>query len=567
MSPRFYRLYRNLSVTLGLGLVILAAAAGHARAQASELWFTPIEGIRASDGKQDWLPEFFQLFTPEAPWSEAASHVRVFKLYINLIDVGNADQLHAIFQNLQERHMALAVEYSVLDSSPQVGERVEGFFAEPAHAEAMAYRIKAHGGRIDYIAMDEPCWFGANYSGKNAAHWPIEKIADNAVRTMRIIQSVFPAVQLGDIEPVQDQSGPNLPAQALIDQYSAWVDAVQSRWGKPLAFFHCDVIWTRPYQTALRGLQAAMAQRHVPFGIIYNGSGLSPHEWFASAQQHYEDIENNGGRAPDQAVFQSWNPLSARLLPENEPDTHTHLVLTYLRSRMTLTATRNDPLLTASLHDAAGHALAGVPVTMDVLHRGEKNGVYEMTFSGLVPAKAVSAGFGLRINLETIDTAPVDVDLKAARYEEAGKDPQTFEFWNVGAFPGDEKKARREIISDDGEKVLHLIAAPAQGYQLNTPPRFAITPGASFHFSLPYVLHGPSRGTPGAGLFFFDSRGIETTRVLRALEPLWSHAATAITNAQGEVSFTLPSGTPPSSQFRLEFPGDSAHSAVRFELP
>jgi hypothetical protein len=406
----------------------------------------------------------------------------------------------------------------------------------------MAHRIKALGGKLDYIAMDEPCWFGADYSRKNAAHWPIEKIADNAVRTMRIIQAVFPDVQLGDVEPVQDQPMPNLQSPALVDQYSAWADAVQARWGKPLAFFHCDVVWSWPWEAAVRGLQAAMARRHVRFGIIYNASGLTPHDWFAGAQQHYEDIENNGGRAPDDAVFQSWDSMSDRILPENDPDTHTHLVLSYFRSRMRLNATRMGERVTASLCDVAGQPLANAPVTMEVRHHREQSGAYELTIAGLVPAKAVSADFGARINQDGVSTNSICVDLTTARYEETGAGSQFYDFRKLGSFSGDDKRAQREIVSSEGEKVMRLTANPAQRFQLNSSPRFGVTPGAPFEFHLPYVLHGRSEGSPGAGLFFFDGKGIETKRVLRPLEPLWSGAITASTDGMRHAEHHLDIG-------------------------
>ena len=126
----------------------------------------------------------------------------------------------------------------------------------------------------------------------------------------RIFQTAFPNIQLGDIEPVVDAPDP-----ALADHYAAWIDAMEKAWGHPLAFFHADIVWERPWRDTFAKIHPMIAAKRIPLGIIYNAprDDLSNDHWLASAQQHYEDMENNGGVIPDQAIFQSWSAMPNRL--------------------------------------------------------------------------------------------------------------------------------------------------------------------------------------------------------------------------------------------------------------
>jgi hypothetical protein len=333
---------RMLLPFLTLALVMSASPP----ACANEIWFAPRwQKMQPFDGGRQGI-DYSALFKPGAPWDTTAAHVAVFKINPHMIKTASDRALTLIFRNLRERHIQLAMEYGVLDQPATPGFRVEGFHPEPETAQATIARIKAHGGTLDYLAMDEPYWYASIYDGKYAVHWPTARIAANAAKTMVLFQRAFPGIRMGDIEPVINTPG-------LTRRYAGWLDALQRAMGEPPAFFHLDIVWNKPWRNSFETVTSMLAAKHVPLGIIYNQSSedLSNDHWLAAAQEHYEDMENNGGLVPDEAIFQSWSAMPNRLLPEDAPNTHTHLVLTYLRERMNLTAAQKGAYVTGRLTD------------------------------------------------------------------------------------------------------------------------------------------------------------------------------------------------------------------------
>ena len=343
-------------LSLAMGLSFWAAAPS---ASANEIWFSPQwqvmqpydSGIRPIDNSA--------LFKPGAPWDVTAAHVAVFKISLHFLKTAGDPALNLVFKGLRERHMKVALEFGILDLAPDE-VHIEGFFPEPESARYAINRIKAHGGTLDYISMDEPYWYASVYDKAHARHWPVERIAANAARTFALFKQAFPGVQLGDIEPVIDTPD-------LAPRYATWIDAMQRALGEPLAFFHLDVVWNKSWRNAFATVVPMLQAKHLPIGIIYNQdfNDASNDHWLAAAQEHYEDLENNGGFVPDQAIFQSWSAMPNRLLPEDAPNTHAHLVLSYLRERMNLTATRKGAALTGTLTDAGGRPMAGVLVCLE----------------------------------------------------------------------------------------------------------------------------------------------------------------------------------------------------------
>jgi hypothetical protein len=72
----------------------------------------------------------------------------------------------------------LAQAYTLpgIDAPVDCGGGVEGYFA-PDQTAALAAKLKRAGGTLQYIAMDEPLWFGHYYNEKNACHSSIDKSA------------------------------------------------------------------------------------------------------------------------------------------------------------------------------------------------------------------------------------------------------------------------------------------------------------------------------------------------------------------------------------------------------
>ena len=97
-----------------------------------------------------------KLFEPDAPWPTAASFVSVFKLYPQFMRHGSDADLQKIFQWLGRHRIALAVEVGMISPRPDC-RATEGFDADQS---AIAERVRRLGGDLQYVAADEPLYYG-----------------------------------------------------------------------------------------------------------------------------------------------------------------------------------------------------------------------------------------------------------------------------------------------------------------------------------------------------------------------------------------------------------------------
>ena len=318
------------------------------------VWFAPFPLVAPGVGSADYM----QLFQPDAPWTNAESHVQVFKVYAGMWGgdprYATADMMNMV-NFLASNHIGLATEWGPLSPPGGCGGGgLEGFAGQYGQADAQI--IASLGGNLHYIAFDEPEYYGGLYTGANACNWPETAVAQNAAANLAQIRAVFPDVIVGDIEPV--------PALFVtpdwLDHYLAWIDAWQATTGTPFAFFDFDVQqgadW-RPWDTALR---IALAARGIPYGVIYDGSQNQTTDvaWVSAAEGFFTLRELYGSPPADQVIFQSWNPNPSHVLPETDPGAFTYLIDRYFRTRTVLTATLGAGAIGGNLALASGAPVA-----------------------------------------------------------------------------------------------------------------------------------------------------------------------------------------------------------------
>jgi hypothetical protein len=292
-------------------------------AAAPQVWFCPLDPLFRPEVNYGGSAQYMSLFTPNAPWTQAASHINVFKIYPQWISSATDSDLQIQFADLNRRGIAIALEYGVLTASSQCGMGVEGRGGQTLLDAAL--RIRENGGNLRYVAMDEPIYFFTLYTGANACQWTVDEMADNAAVNIRALLEQFPNVIIGDIEPLS-VSAPNWLAQ-----YQAGIEAFRNALGFPLAFFVADVAWDKPsYFADLASVRKMLVDEGVPFGIIYNGNAhdSSDAQWIQSATQHMLAVESNFG-SPDLVIFQSWHPYPKKLVPETDSDSFTSLIEKY----------------------------------------------------------------------------------------------------------------------------------------------------------------------------------------------------------------------------------------------
>jgi uncharacterized protein (TIGR03437 family) len=501
--------------------------------------------------------DYFDLFTPTAPWTNAASHIQVFK-FANSTFTGDLpgeltdSQWQQVFANLAQRGIALAIEWGPLPATT-CGAGVEGF--EGNAALAMAQKIQSLGGTLQYVAMDEPFYYGSVYTGQNACNWTPQYIAASAVQSIAQVRTVFPNVIIGDIEPV--------PAGTSdwLSSYTAWLDAWEIAAGSPLAFFHCDVDWPGDpnWIADVNSMRQALAVRGIAFGVIYNGLGMtSDASWMSAAESHFIGYELQGGTIPDHAIFQTWEIYPTHVLPETDPDALTYLVDYYFRTRTGLSLTSTTNQASGKLQDHLGNPIPFVPVVLTLQPISGPGVVSTYTITGTVPAAATEVSQALVqicINECGATQGPVDMNVYSYRYADSGTNmAQNFSNgltgWGVQGPPDGD--ATVQLASDATGPSLLIQAAAGQQTFVNSSA-FAVTSGSAFTLTVQARISPSSTGSAVlAFIFLIGGTEVDSVapRVTLPFAPGTSSLGSVQTASDGSYSLTFP--PQPAGVFQLQ---------------
>lgn len=292
-------------------------------------WFGPLPPMPSGAGRPfTGSDDFMALFEEGAAWETVAGEIQVFKLYGEWVAYHASEaQLQQAVAGIRQRGLLLAVEAGPLDPSSACGEGIEGF-AGTEEGLLIARRIKAAGGKLDLIALDEPYFYAHYYDGPNACRWPAAEVVDRVDAYIRLMQAEFPGVLIGDTEPVTGAaSGP---------EYQLWLDTFRLVAGYDLDFLHLDIDWARPgWSQEVAGVEAYGREIGVPVGLIYTGNAFdaSDEAWLSIAGERVKRHELETGGAPEHVLFQSWNDKPDYVLPESDPYTFTGFIHAYFEDR------------------------------------------------------------------------------------------------------------------------------------------------------------------------------------------------------------------------------------------
>jgi len=513
-------------------------------AHGAEVWLSPFDPMVRSVSEPGVGLDFFEAFSPDAPWPRSASRVSVFKIATPFALYGPEQQVRRVIEDLQRRHILLAMEISALTSKTECSHKVEGYGPAGQLVRAVE-RIRKLGGDLKLIAMDGPLWNGHSFKGTNSCHTPISAIALDVAANVRAIKQVLPDVQIGDIEPLGRTDPPD-----WVEQVMQWTKAYQDAAGEPLTFLHFDVVWAGPWRQQLTVLAPRLHAAGIKFGVIYNGDpdDQSDLAWTSHAEQRFSTIETDPAITPSQAIIQSWMLHPTHMLPETQPGTLTWLVNRYLTGKTRLAVLRNGNWLEGEITDDAGHPLPAAQITLSAQLLGEPTAPILHTHSGQVPPKAAKAILALRINTECSCSGPADVTLGTARYQ----DDRTGEIIEQALTPSSASGASNEALT-------RFQARAGQPIMQNAPS-FAVTAGDPYTIQVPMSTSTASNGSGYAALVFLDASGKEIERLRLPFEPVERVIGTVTTNAKGQFMLMPDDAVLRSSiSFRAEFAGDAEH--------
>jgi hypothetical protein len=539
----------------------------------SRIWFAPFPPNHSLGGTE--VPprigslDYDGLFTPTAPWTRAAARVQVFKLYAPFLEGAASDsELRTLFRDLNRRGIALAWEAGPLTPGPPEGDSnltdkcgrgIEGFGGTVNLTTAR--RIKALGGNLRFIALDEPFGFGSLYNGPNACHWSAMEVARQIVESTQSLRQIFPNLVVGDIEG----------DHASVADLESWIETFHSVSGGYFPFLHLDVDWQAgDWPQRALAVETYVRQRGIRFGMIYDGGSAadtSDLAWITGAREHMAIYEMQYGGRPDDVIFQSWDDYPHHVLPETDPTAFTSLMNQYFDSRTNLSlelgaATNGGTQVTGRLNDRSGKPLVAAPIVFSLtLTAGP--GVYtEYPLTGIVPDGITSA----RIQVDLEDWAggkgPIDVDLYQVTYRQAGEARQRVPNGNFvqGLTGWWISPAALQTVSlrtsDRGGRLLHMVAGGPTAHAYVNSAAFSVTAGTTYTVTFAARVSPASRAS-GQFVLILDATQEQSRRSLAFTPGTLTYSAT--TDVTGSAIWDL--GGLFSSGIEIDgaYPGDESH--------
>ena len=326
-------------------LVVLFVAAGASprgdSVAADRVWFAPAPGSL----------DYTRLFQVPSEWPRARRFVDVFKFYQQHTDprpnsVVGPNTYDALVRAGAFRTVTrtwgrkIAVEVGAVKEfycTPDGAGMQEAIGATLATVRA----VERGGGRVSYLAMDEPFLSGMSPRCGGPSLTPT---ADRLAVYMKGVARVAPAARIGLIEAYPSFSA---------DQFIEMIRLMRER-GVPPAFLHADVDLRamRPgrddFARDMTRLANFASGQGIAFGIIIWGENGNADALYAAdamkLEQAVESAFSTADLLPPHVIVQSWAESSSGLritptnLPETRPDTHTDLLL---RVFLRLFATRD----------------------------------------------------------------------------------------------------------------------------------------------------------------------------------------------------------------------------------
>jgi hypothetical protein len=295
------------------------------------IWVHPLPEVSPGDGSVDFL----SLFKADAPWPNAMQHTAVMGLYAGWIaDAPQAD-VETVVRFLKTHAMTIEIEAPSLQATATCGNNVEGFvpYGQSLRKFTIAYmqRLKALDAPVGSIKVDEPYFFGSVSTEPNACNLPMTTVAQSVAQYAKLVHSINPSVEIGDVEPVIE--GPYKPD--VVTALGRWHDAYRRANGAPFPFYVSDNDFSNPdWPKLAKELEVQTKSRGMKSGIIYigNPTDTSDAQWSAEVVARFREYQGANGGKPDFVLFQSWVPYPHHCLPETTATTFTGTVETYVRA-------------------------------------------------------------------------------------------------------------------------------------------------------------------------------------------------------------------------------------------
>ena len=324
-----------LLVTVGLGV---AGAAN--RTSAADVWFS-------FPPKTD----FMDLFRKPDQWPASLQGIDAFMLQSSFVYGSSDKQLAEIVGFLRKHGVKLALEAQMMRLGPnRCGQGIEGY-KPPGYMRTVFQKLKAAGADLDFVAMDEPLWFGRLAKRKSrfggSCQFSLLELAQNLRQSVSELLELYPRAEIGDEETIRSPAIDRDMPSGYLFEIEKWLAAFEQETGSKIRFLHWDVAWfpaknsemdklNSNYWTATLESAVTMGRTHeIRTGIFYDGDpgDVASAAWNAHAIARYQAMEDELHIMTDTAVFATWMHCPERALPESDPATLSYLARSYIRDR------------------------------------------------------------------------------------------------------------------------------------------------------------------------------------------------------------------------------------------
>ena len=311
---------RNVTLTVVFLAFLQAGSARPVAAQ--QVWLAGNDPVVTAMIHRQGQPDYMELFDRGSPWQVAAKHVAVFMVSTQFVDHATDAQLLDVIEGLRARHISLGMAGLMLVPSRRCGSGVESY-GRRGVMDLVASRISHLGGTLDYVAFDEPVWFGHVLQAPRTCQDTLQALAMQMVEPVQALKRVFPKLSFVDTEPLNNHTELSLLSDILefarlFRQATSYtIDAV-----------HADVIWRDTWQHQYRTWYRALRQNGLRVGVICRGSQPDPTDeaWTAEAIETIGTITSGDEPRPDVIRIQTWGFRPTHMLPDNDPASLTSVV-------------------------------------------------------------------------------------------------------------------------------------------------------------------------------------------------------------------------------------------------
>jgi hypothetical protein len=309
---------------------------GHSFGSTAQIWFHPMPPPSSWPGAPPGdlgSTDYSSLFDANAPWATVAAHTSAFGLYAGWVLEAPIQDLASTISFLNQHNMGIELEAPAMQATSRCGNGVEGYVSSQTTVKAitLAYlrRLQMFHANVTYVKVDEPFYFGAVTNDPRSCNFAVSDIAEQVSRYTKIVHTIYPDAQVGDVEPIIASAySPNIRTALY-----RWHKAYEKAYRAPFPFFFADIDFSyREWPALVLALESATKDAGMRFGIIYIGDppDISDAQWTGKVVDRFLTYQQGFGGKPDYVLFQSWERHPKYCLPESSPITFTGAIAAYI---------------------------------------------------------------------------------------------------------------------------------------------------------------------------------------------------------------------------------------------